>query len=153
MGYGNYSLAAHAALTAGRAHKSGTQVFMQTQCHPLMNPKGLKVRECRDSADHPDSLGIAFALDVTGSMGDIGEWFAANVFKNDAGQTGIAMLVVFAILLFVLAGVSTGKGDWSRVTQGQHATQLWWVALLQVNFAYSGWNAAAYLAGETVNPR
>jgi len=33
-----------------------------------MNPKGLKVRECRDSADHPDSLGIAFALDVTGSM-------------------------------------------------------------------------------------
>jgi APA family basic amino acid/polyamine antiporter len=68
-------------------------------------------------------------------------------------QTGIAMLVVFAILLFVLAGVSTGKGDWSRVTQGQHATQLWWVALLQVNFAYSGWNAAAYLAGETVNPR
>ncbi|MEP7273456.1 MAG: APC family permease, partial [Acidobacteriota bacterium] len=32
-------------------------------------------------------------------------------------------------------------------------TGLWWVALLQVNFAYSGWNAAAYLAGETVNPR
>ena len=25
--------------------------------------------------------------------------------------------------------------------------------MLQVNFAYSGWNAAAYLAGETVNPR
>jgi hypothetical protein len=36
-----------------------------------MNPKGIKVRECRDSANHPDSLGIAFALDVTGSMGDI----------------------------------------------------------------------------------
>ncbi|MEJ2369012.1 MAG: VWA domain-containing protein, partial [Acidobacteriota bacterium] len=26
---------------------------------------------CRDSAEHPHSLGIAFALDVTGSMGDI----------------------------------------------------------------------------------
>ncbi len=36
-----------------------------------MDPKGLKVRECRDSGDHPDALGIMFALDVTGSMGDI----------------------------------------------------------------------------------
>jgi len=36
-----------------------------------MNPKGLKVRESRDSANHPNSLGITFALDVTGSMGDI----------------------------------------------------------------------------------
>jgi hypothetical protein len=71
MGYGNYSHAAHAALTAGRAHQSRTEVFSQTRCHALMNPKGLKVRECRDSADHPNSLGIAFALDVTGSMGDI----------------------------------------------------------------------------------
>lgn len=71
MGYGNYSSAAHAALTASRAHKAGSEVFAQRHCHPLLNPKGLKVRECRDSADHPDSLGIAFALDVTGSMGDI----------------------------------------------------------------------------------
>jgi hypothetical protein len=71
MGYGNYSFAAHTALIAGRAHQPRTEVFRQTQCHPLMDPKGLKVRECRDSGDHPDALGIMFALDVTGSMGDI----------------------------------------------------------------------------------
>jgi hypothetical protein len=41
-----------------------------------MNPKGVKVRESRDSADHPNSLGIAFALDVTGSMGDIPDLLA-----------------------------------------------------------------------------
>ena len=82
MGYGNYSYTAHAALTAGRAHKSGTEVFNQTQCHPLMNPKGIKVRECRDSADHPDSLGIAFALDVTGSMGDIPQLLAKQELPN-----------------------------------------------------------------------
>lgn len=82
MGYGNYSFAAHAALTAGRAHQAGTEVFRQTQCHPLMNPKGLKVRECRDSADHPDSLGIAFALDVTGSMGDIPHLLATKELPN-----------------------------------------------------------------------
>ena len=82
MGYGNYSLAAHAALTAGRAHKGGSEVFGQRQCHPLMNPKGLKVRECRDSANHPDSLGIAFALDVTGSMGDIPHLLATQELPN-----------------------------------------------------------------------
>jgi hypothetical protein len=47
-----------------------------------MNPKGLKVRECRDSADHPDSLGIAFALDVTGSMGDIPQLLAKQELPN-----------------------------------------------------------------------
>jgi len=82
MGYGKYSLAAHAALTTSRAHKSGSQVFVQRQCHALMNPKGLKVRECRDSANHPDSLGIVFALDVTGSMGDIPYLLATKELPN-----------------------------------------------------------------------
>ena len=82
MGYGNYSAAAHAALIAGRAHKGGSQVFAQRNCHPLMNPKGLKVRECRDSETHPDSLGIVFALDETGSMGDIPQLLAQKELPN-----------------------------------------------------------------------
>ncbi len=71
MGSGNYSHAAHEALLRGRANLPTQQVFRQVQCHPLMNPKGVRVRESRDSADHPQSLGIVFALDVTGSMGEI----------------------------------------------------------------------------------
>lgn len=71
MGNGNYSLAAHQALLQNRANLPVEQVFRQTQCHPLMNPKGVKVRESRDSVDHPESRGIVFALDVSGSMGEI----------------------------------------------------------------------------------
>src|SRR3954466_12992637 len=82
MGYGNYSFAAHTALIAGRSHQARSEVFTQTQCHALMNPKGLKVRECRDSANHPESLGIAFALDVTGSMGDIPRLLATKELPN-----------------------------------------------------------------------
>jgi predicted protein tyrosine phosphatase len=78
MGHGNYSFAAHAALVADRASASRTEVFQQRACHPLMNPKGIKMRESRDNADHPNSLGIVFALDVTGSMGDIPQQLATR---------------------------------------------------------------------------
>jgi len=68
-------------------------------------------------------------------------------------QTVIASLVVGAIVLLVFAGFATGKGNWQGITQGSTASGLWWVALIQVSFAYSGWNAASYLAGEVKDPR
>jgi basic amino acid/polyamine antiporter, APA family len=67
-------------------------------------------------------------------------------------QTTIAALVIGAIIVLVIAGISTGQGDWHGVTQGPEAPDGWWLALIPVSFAYSGWNAAAYLAGEAHNP-
>lgn len=71
MGYGNYSEEAHHALLHERRGAPAQAIFKQRECHPLMNPKGVRVRESRDSAEHPESLGVVFALDVTGSMGEI----------------------------------------------------------------------------------
>ncbi len=82
MGHGNYSHAAHAAILADRSSKSANEVFAQRGCHGLMNPHGLKVRESRDSDDHPNSLGIVFALDVTGSMGGIPKMLAQRDLPN-----------------------------------------------------------------------
>ena len=78
MGNGNYSQVAHKALLRKRASIPTEQIFRQSQCHPLMNPKGVRLRECRDSEDHPQSLGIVFALDITGSMGSIPKLIATQ---------------------------------------------------------------------------
>jgi hypothetical protein len=78
MGYGSYSSEAHEALVAERAGAPAQSVFTATSCHPLMNPKGVRVRECRDSADHPNTTAIVFALDVTGSMGAIPKGLATK---------------------------------------------------------------------------
>jgi len=76
MGYGSYSYEAHRAITTQRKGKSAQEVFNQRTIHPLMDPHGVKARESRDSDDHPESLGVAFALDVSGSMGTIPELIA-----------------------------------------------------------------------------
>lgn len=78
MGNGNYSHTAHEALLRGRADLPAQKVFKQSKCHPLMDPKGVRLRESRDGQDHPRSLGIVFALDVTGSMGEIPKLMATQ---------------------------------------------------------------------------
>jgi len=82
MGNGNYSIAAHEALLRNRTSIPVEQVFKQTKCHPLMDPKGVKVRESRDGPDHPESQGIVFALDVSGSMGEIPKLMATQQLPN-----------------------------------------------------------------------
>ncbi len=76
MGYGSYSHEAHRAISKARQNVPREQVFKQTACHPLMDPHGVKLRESRDSPTHPNSIGVVFALDVTGSMGDIPDLLA-----------------------------------------------------------------------------
>lgn len=82
MGHGYYSHEAHEALLRDRKDVPAEALFKQTRCHPLMNPKGVRARESRDSADHPHSLPIVFALDVTGSMGTIPKQLAKEELPN-----------------------------------------------------------------------
>jgi hypothetical protein len=70
MGYGVYHFEAHARATEARAAAAPDRIFTARTCDPAMVPFGA-VREARDSAAHPASVPILFALDVSGSMGDI----------------------------------------------------------------------------------
>jgi hypothetical protein len=119
MGYGNYSHEAHQLLIRGRANVPHEQVFKQQAIHPLMDPKGVRVRESRDSQDHPRSLGIVFALDVTGSMGGIPRLLAKEqlpMFMRILGDCG----VVDPQLLFLAVGDATS--DLAPLQVGQFET-------------------------------
>lgn len=90
---------------------------------------------------------------------------ALHAFDTRLGgrvQTGFTIAKVLLIVVFILAGVAVGTGDWSHLdTQGSGLGQLttldgtksFATALMYVSFAYSGWNAAAYIAGEIKDPQ
>lgn len=71
MGGGSYVSSAHRAATADRGTKAVQEVFQSRSFPADMDLRNKPRREARDSAAHPRSLPIIFALDVTGSMGHI----------------------------------------------------------------------------------
>ena len=73
MGGGSYSYTSRTtrATAMGYDTKSTQEIFASRSINSAMNPFGLGVRESCDSIEHPNSLAIIIALDVTGSMGSI----------------------------------------------------------------------------------
>ena len=73
MGGGTYSSTTRheRAVTSGYYSKPKEEIFKQREINNAMNPYGISIRESRDSVEHPNSLAIILALDVTGSMGSI----------------------------------------------------------------------------------
>lgn len=80
------------------------------------------------------------------------------VTLGSAVQTGFTTLKVLLIIGFIIAGFTVGDGSFDHLSMSMEgasssivseafAVQLFWVA-----FAYSGWNAAAYIAGEMKDP-
>lgn len=72
----HYNDRTKARLTSGKPvfayHAATSRAPSSTwKAHASLDPKGVKIRESRDSAAHPESLAIAVLFDVTGSMHEV----------------------------------------------------------------------------------
>lgn len=78
MGTGRYDPAEWDTYSTTRSYatKSAAEIFTSREIHKDLDPRGIKVRESRDSAINPNSLALILVEDVTGSMGMISEVMA-----------------------------------------------------------------------------
>lgn len=71
-------------------------------------------------------------------------------------QRSLTLLNMGAILSLIAAGMMGGKGEWAHLgvsdAQASPSIGLSLVSLIFALYAYSGWNAAVYLAGEVTEP-
>ncbi|MDI6845601.1 MAG: amino acid permease [Candidatus Saccharicenans sp.] len=69
-----------------------------------------------------------------------------------AGKVGL-------ILFLIVVGFASGRGNWNHLTDGEWlpagfpSLKVIGLSLMWIMFAYSGWNASAYLGSEIKNPR
>ncbi len=71
-------------------------------------------------------------------------------------QNLLTLLKLAVITAFVAGGLAWGQGSWSHLEPGVAGEALragpLALSLIFVSFAYSGWNAAAYIGGEITDP-
>jgi APA family basic amino acid/polyamine antiporter len=72
-------------------------------------------------------------------------------------QTVFTAVKTALIVTFIVAGLTAGTGDFAHFAAGPGGLSNIWtgafgLSLVYVSFAYSGWNAAAYIAGEIDKP-
>lgn len=77
MGSGTFTTTAYASYSTscGKAYSTTTgrvsgQVFTKHEIDKLLDPKRFSIRECANSDEHPNTIPVILALDVTGSMGE-----------------------------------------------------------------------------------
>jgi hypothetical protein len=119
MGYGSYSAEAHRVLAAVNAARSQAEVFAESACHPSLNPYGVRYRESRDSAAHSNSVGIVFALDVSGSMGEIPVQLAQKTLPTF--MESVTQVLPSAQVMFIAFG--NAYADRSPLQVGQFESE------------------------------
>src|SRR5262249_43684347 len=104
--------------------------------------------------DHTITL-LTFGPSQAVAIGLIAVITALHAFDTKVGgwvQAAFTAAKVTLIVVFIVGGLMFGNGDWSHFDSqaggfANAGTSAFAIALMYVSFAYSGWNAAAYIAG------
>lgn len=130
MGSGTFTSTSYAAyntslgrdydLDSGRvfAH-SLEQVYTSRKLDESLDPKGFKVRECVNSDEHPNTIPVILALDVTGSMG--------GACKETAEALGVIMTDLykkFKDIEFCVMGIGDLAYDSAPIQMSQYESDI-----------------------------
>jgi hypothetical protein len=153
MGYGSYSLEAHEALIQSRTAAPSASVFSRGDCDPAMSPHGLRFRESRDSAEHPNSVGIVFALDVSGSMGEIPRQLATKTLPTF--MSSVLTVLPDPQVLFIAFGNAFADRSPLQVGQFESKAELIdrWLSASHLEGGGGGLGESYDLAMYTCSPR
>lgn len=103
-----------------------------------------------------DERGLPSTVIALGLLWLITGFHLTRVGAGGLLQRILTVLNMGAIAVLIAAGLIGGEGDWSHLSpSGAHAAPsigLAIVSLIFALYAYSGWNAAVYLAGEVTEP-
>ncbi|PNW29150.1 hypothetical protein [Formosa algae] len=88
MGGGRFSYDAYSKLRRSKdySNKSREEIFTSRHIDPEMDPSNVVFRESRDSEEHPETVSIIVALDVTGSMGFVPEHIVKEALPDLIGS-------------------------------------------------------------------
>jgi len=104
--------------------------------------------------DHVPTLLIKFV-----ALGLV--WVLTAVHRAGVGPGGIlqqilTLIKIGSIVGLIVAAFSLGNGTGEYFTLETHTPSPSWgtivISMIFVSYAYSGWNAAGYIAGEMINP-
>ncbi len=102
---------------------------------------------------------VSMTLSTQTAVAIASVWLLSVVHLRGVGPGRVTMnilatLKVTALLIFIAVGFSFGTGQWSNLAEPSGATTPgnWLFAFIPVMLAYSGWNAAAYVAEEIRDP-
>ncbi len=146
MGYGRYSTAAHKALVKTRSERPIEAIFTGKHCDPMMDPRGVRCRESRDSEDSPRSVGIVFALDVSSSMGDI-PYTLATATMPTFMQCVLAVLDSPQVMFMAVGNAHTDRSP-LQVGQFESTASLMdsWLSAIHIESGGGGWGESYELA-------
>lgn len=103
-----------------------------------------------------DEGGLSSSAIALAALWSVTGFHLAGVGAGGALQRTLTVLKVGAILTLIAAGLIIGQGTWAHLTVTPvppfPGIGPCVVSLMFALYAYSGWNAAAYLAGEIADP-
>jgi APA family basic amino acid/polyamine antiporter len=171
--------ASYAELGSLMPHAGGEYVYLREAYHPAVGFMSGWVSLIVGFSAPIAAAALFFAAYVAAVIPGLGDPIAIKViacaliagmtvlhaFDTRIGgrvQTGFTIAKVALIVVFVGAGLVLGTGDWGHFARRGEGFAIlgtttgaaaYATALMYVSFAYSGWNAAAYIAGEIEKPQ